>query len=172
MLKKLVGQSVEQIADQNNLAERDLFIKYQSPPNLLLFKNDVIVSADKTAKSIITDENNQELTLIYNVDEAGINYKEVIKDGLLGSLLVIRQSSLSGSYIIEEKSGVTASDEFTVSIVDTVGYDDIASLENPGLPYTRSELPGEPLFPSLIEPVVAVGAAVVAIVLFFTVRSN
>ena len=55
---------------------------------------------------------------------------------------------------------------------DTVLFDEIKSLSNSSLPFTKGEAPAEPFFASLWEPVIAVGTAIVTIFLFFTIRSK
>jgi hypothetical protein len=48
----------------------------------------------------------------------------------------------------------------------------VKSLENQALPFTKGEVPPEPLFSSLLEPAVALGTAAVVIYLFFSIRSK
>ena len=56
--------------------------------------------------------------------------------------------------------------------MDTISYDNFAFIENNSLPFTNANVPSEPFLPSIIEPVIAITAIAVTIILFFTVRTK
>ena len=76
---------------------------------------------------------------------------------------------LSGNYFISNQSQVK---DFKLTVVDTVNVENVQELENRSYPFTQGELPPEPFFSSLLEPIVAIGAAATVIILFFSVRSK
>ena len=79
-----------------------------------------------------------------------------------------REISLKGNYFY---SG-SGKKDFSYSSNDTVKVDDIKNLENVSFKFTNGTLPPEPFFTGLFEPVVALGTAAAAVILFFTVRSK
>jgi len=124
-------------------------------------------------REIITQSDNQtdyQINII--LDKAQVYYGDVFKEKLFGDFKVKRIISLTGNYNIIKKGTVFSSNEINLQQVDTVYYDDIRSLENNSLSYTRGEIPSEPFFSSLIEPVIAISAAALTVILFFTVRSK
>ena len=62
--------------------------------------------------------------------------------------------------------------EFSLSEEDRVPFSDIVKIENRALPFTQGRIPDEPLFSSLLEPIIAIGTTVVTVFLLFSVRSN
>jgi len=48
----------------------------------------------------------------------------------------------------------------------------VKSLENPNHPFTKGNIPAEPFFESIPEPVLAIGTAATAVILFFILRSK
>ena len=94
----------------------------------------------------------------------------MFRDGFLGEYFVLRKISLSGSYNFSGKKIFTQ--DFSYLLQDTVGVDDITLLENSAYPFTQGKLPPEPFFSGILEPLVAVGTAALAVILFFTIRSK
>ena len=78
-------------------------------------------------------------------------------------------SELSGNYFISNQSQVK---DFKITAIDTINVENVEYVENRSYPFTRGDLPTEPFFSSILEPVIAIGAAAVVIVLFFSVRSK
>ena len=103
------------------------------------------------------------------IDNAQVNYSEPRKNGIFGDFFTERSIKLSGNYFIPEKSKVN---KFVFTAKDTVRVDDIEEIENRSFPFTQGEIPPEPFFSSLLEPVVALGTAAVTVILFFSVRSK
>jgi hypothetical protein len=116
--------------------------------------------------------NKSESKVSYSILQATVLYSDIFKDGLFGDYLIERKFLLSGEYQIENSSSVLSSDTFYYTVTDTIPYDHIAFIENGSLPFTKGTLPAEPFFPSILEPVVAITAVVVTVVLFFSVRSK
>jgi len=112
------------------------------------------------------DSSGTEINL--TVDNALVVYSEMFRDGWFGDYKVSRMVTLHGSYFISNK-GVT---EFTVTAADTIPFDEINNAESMSYQFTHAEVPAEPFFSGLFEPVAAISAAAAAIILFFTVRSH
>lgn len=103
------------------------------------------------------------------VDNSFVGYSEPEKDGIFGDYFTKRTIQLSGNYFISNQSQVK---DFELSILDTINVEDVEYVENRSYPFTRGELPPEPFFSSLLEPIVAIGAAATVVILFFSVRSK
>ena len=92
------------------------------------------------------------------------------RDGLLGDEKVPRILELKGNYLIKNSKETVKTFEYFYA--DTISVDEIKSVENISYPFTQAEVPAEPFFSNLWEPVIAIGAAAVAVYLFFSVRSK
>lgn len=116
-----------------------------------------------------TPDNSGSAKVNFVIDNAQVNYSEPRKNGIFGDFFTERSIKLSGNYFIPEKSKVN---KFVFTAKDTVRVDDIEEIENRSFPFTQGEIPPEPFFSSLLEPVVALGTAAVTVILFFSVRSK
>jgi hypothetical protein len=103
------------------------------------------------------------------VDNSFVGYSEPEKDGIFGDFFTQRTLELSGNYFISNQSQVK---DFKLTVVDTINVENVEEVENRSYPFTQGELPPEPFFSSLLEPIVAIGAAAVVVILFFSVRSK
>lgn len=110
------------------------------------------------------------LRVTFVVDNTSVSYGDMFRDGVLGRYLVPRTITLTGNYSVSFQDYTF--DNFEYTKTDTVRVDEISELENPSFIFTQGKLPSEPFFSSLLEPVITVGAAAAAIILFFTVRSK
>jgi hypothetical protein len=86
-----------------------------------------------------------------------------------------RRISLDFVVFLEEKDGsinILNKEEFTYS--DTITSNDLELIENSNYPFTKGKFPtkNKSIFDEIIEPVIIVSAAIISVVLFFTVRSN
>jgi hypothetical protein len=104
------------------------------------------------------------------VDKTNVIYSGMFRKSLLGDFAVNRSLSLGGSYVIT--GSVIKSDVFNFVYNDSVNVDDIPRLENSALSFTQGRVPPEPFLSNLYEPIIAIGAAAVAVFLFFTIRSK
>jgi hypothetical protein len=57
-------------------------------------------------------------------------------------------------------------------VTDTIWVKDINTLENESFDFTKGQIPTEPFFLSIWEPVIAIGIAAAVIILFFSIRSQ
>jgi hypothetical protein len=122
------------------------------------------------AKGIIpANEKSDSLPIFsYTIEKPFTQYMNIFRDGFWGPFLVQREISLKGNYFY---SG-SGKKDFNFECMDTIKVDDIKNLENISFKFTNATLPPEPFFTGLFEPVVALGTAAAAVILFFTVRSR
>jgi len=137
-----------------------------------IFENKIISDFSEEGKIIVPKDSSKEnqFTLNFVCENADVKYGDMYRDGIFGSFHVPRTVSISGNYIFPF-SGQELH-KFNYSVTDTVRVDQIKTIENSSYPFTHAQLPGEPFLPSLIEPVIAIGATALAVILFFTVRSK
>jgi len=136
-----------------------------------IFANQVRGKLLRAGKEIVKTDSSSENTLTINfvIDNCFVGYSEPEKDGVFGDFLTERSIELLGNYFISNQSQVK---DFKLTVKDTINVEDVEEVENRSFPFTQGELPPEPFFSSLLEPIVAIGAAAVTIFLFFSVRSK
>lgn len=135
---------------------------FANPIRGKLLKNGITILPDQSSTENLTKVN-------FVIDDCNVSYNQPERDGLFGSFYSERTINLTGNYFISDKSILK---NFNISLKDTVKVDEIERLENRSYPFTHGEIPAEPFFSSLLEPIVAVGAAAITIILFFSVRSK
>jgi hypothetical protein len=135
-----------------------------------VFTNKVIAKIISFGKKISNEKDNETSSVNYIINKTDVTYGEIYRDGFFGGYYLPRNLSLTGNYTVKTDS--TVFKDFSYSYNDTLKYDDIQNVENADYPFTKGEIPPEPFLSSLFEPIVAVGAAAVAVILFFTVRSK
>ncbi|NWF89872.1 MAG: hypothetical protein HXY50_10475 [Ignavibacteriaceae bacterium] len=171
VFKALVDSSISNILNKVGDPEKKISLNLKLGESYQVFEDQVFKSAKASGKSVSVEKNDDSKSEIsYTLENAKVSYGECFRDGFLGAHYVPRVNSLSGSYRIFEKEVIV--DDFSLQVVDTVRYDEIESLENSSYPFTNGEIPSEPFFSSLFEPLVAVTTAAIVITLFFTVRSK
>jgi hypothetical protein len=127
----------------------------------ILRKNIEIVNENSTQENVVTAN--------FVIDNTFVGYTEPERDGIFGDFFTERTTELSGNYYISTNPAVK---NFKFSVIDKINVEDVEDLENRSYPFTLGELPPEPFFSSLLEPIVAIGAAAVTVILFFSVRSK
>jgi hypothetical protein len=105
----------------------------------------------------------------FTIGECSVKYSQPERDGLFGDYFTDRTIEVQGNYFVPSNQKVK---EFNIAKKDRVNVDDVEKIENRSYPFTHGDLPPEPFFSSLLEPIVAVGAAAITIILFFSVRSK
>jgi hypothetical protein len=137
-----------------------------------VFNNRVMESFQKTGKTVSnaskSDSSVSEISFI--IDKTNVSYGELFQQKLFGDYYTEREITLSGNYLLFSPG--ISTHNFSYSYIDTVNISEIKSIENNALPFTQAKIPSEPLFSSIYEPVIAVGAAAVTVILFFTIRSK
>ncbi len=160
-----VGMQIQNsIKDQN----AEIKISFLSSPEYSILENRLTSYFIKSGFKISNNSNSDEV-LEFIITEASVKYSDAFRDGLFGDFLVERNIYLKGNFIISGKNITT---DFSYNFADTVGYERLKEIENRAYHFTQNSHPSEPFFSSLIEPVIAIGAAATAVILFFTIRTK
>jgi len=174
MIEGLVGKSAEVIkldTSSNNYGK--LVLKFVAANDYEILQTKLISELQKNNFKLLNKKETSNLPkLIYTLDNAKVYYKNIFKDGILGTYLVERESTLDGSYFFENNNKIGKVKKFNFTVLDTVMYDDVKKLENIAYQFSAADLPNEPFFSSLLEPAIAISTAAIAIYLFFSLRSN
>lgn len=144
-------------------------IKFELNNDSFAVFNSEIISAFSNRGYNLASESNS-FDIQYFINNAVTSYGEIYREGFLGDYFVPRKIILSGGYNFSGSTIFTK--DFNYSYVDTVNVDSIGTIENSVYPFTQAKLPSEPFFSSILEPVIAVGTAALAVILFFTIRSK
>ncbi len=165
----LLDSSIYEI--KNMLAEKSEIsnLKINLGKEYSIFHN-YIVSGLSPEGIIINRNTDSAPELSYVIETANVEYYKMERRGLFGDYFVERKIIVQGNYLIHP--GHHGMKRFSFSQIDSVDVSEIQKIENYSYPFTRGELPAEPFFPGLIEPIIAIGTAAIAIILFFTVRSK
>ena len=161
------ADEISKIVPSNNSKEIEL--KFIAADDYKILKTKLIEDLQKNNFSLLNESN---IKLNFTLNEVKIIYKDIFRDGILGEYLVERETNLNSSFFIENKNEIGKVNNFSFTKLDTVKYDDIKKLENIAFSFTSAEVPSEPFFSSILEPVIAVSTAAVAVYLFFNIRSN
>ena len=167
----LVDSSVDMF-QKDIPSQSKVFLNYQSMLGETFFLNRIQSKLSRIGAEFIFNQGNADLTLNYTIEDAGVKYDKVFKDGLLDDFEVERSVFLKGSYQLYAKSHMVKSNGFSYEAKDTIDYKIVKDVQHPSLAFTQADLPDEPFWNSLIEPAIAIGAIIVTIFLFFTVRSK
>ncbi len=163
----LVDSSVAKTASFIPDSIKDINFEQMSGP-FAVFNSEIISGLSKRGYNLVSDDNSFKLELI--IKDAVTSYGEIYRDGFLGDYYVPRKLTLSGNCNFSGKKIFT--EQFNYAFQDTVKADSVSSLENSGYPFTQGKLRAEPFFSGILEPVIAVGTAALAVILFFTIRSK
>ncbi len=142
------------------------------PDDYKILGNRILGSFNNKLKNILIGENSTGLNVKYSLIDASVEYGEPEKDGFFGDFSTNRIIKYSGSILVLNNGAMLKNWEFSLSEEDRVPFSDIVKIENRALPFTQGRIPDEPLFSSLLEPIIAIGTTVVTVFLLFSVRSN
>ncbi len=168
----LIDSAVNSASKQIPANDKNIKLNFNLGSIYSIFENRVISDFSKDGKKIVPIDSSKgnDLTLNFACENAVVIYGKMFRDGLFGSFHVPRTVSISGSYIFPFSDAKLHNFNFLIN--DTVRVDQIKTIENNSYPFTKGQIPAEPFLPSLIEPVIAIGATALAVILFFTVRSK
>lgn len=127
-----------------------------------LLRNNIEIETVKSSQENFVSVN-------FVIDNSFVGYTQPERDGLFGDFFTERTVQLSGNYLLSDQNSIVG---FNLAKKDTINVENVEKFENRSYPFTRGDLPPEPFFSSLLEPIVAIGAAAVTVILFFTVRSK
>ncbi len=165
----LVDSSVNDFISQMPQSEDSVELQLNLGESYSIFENKIITDFYSKGK-YLTEKNKSDRYINYIIDDAKVEYDEIFRDGFFGDYFIPRKISLKGNYLIKTNSA--SYKEFNFSFKDTIRYDEINDVENESFPFTKGDVPSEPFFSGLFEPVVAIGTAAMAVILFFTIRSK
>ncbi len=174
IIKNLIDKSVQVIAKDTNFKNYNkLVVEFVAAKDYEILQTEVISELQKNGVQLFGKNKIADLPkLTYTLNNAKVSYKDIFKDGILGTYLVERESNLNGSFFFEKNNMIGKVNKFNFSVLDTVMYDDVKKLENIAYQFSSAELPNEPFFSSLLEPAIAISSAAIAVYLFFSLRSN
>lgn len=165
---ELAGASMEQLLEQT-APQDSVTLQFNLADDYKVFENRLIGVARDSGYPVVFSDAENLPRIIYTLLDVKVVYGEPERDGLFGDFQVERQLYFRGSY---DCIGLECGDDFWFTERDTILYEDINLFETASLPFTRGEKPDPPVFSSLLEPVLIVTSAAVAVILFFTVRSK
>ncbi|MDP4115608.1 MAG: hypothetical protein Q8903_05710 [Bacteroidota bacterium] len=106
----------------------------------------------------------------YFIEKISVEYGEVFRKGILGDFYVSRSIIFNANYAI--KGAEEVQNSLNYKFVDTIKVDEIKKVESDPFIFTKGEPPKEYVYPTLLEPVIALGISAAVIILFFTIRSK
>ena len=164
----LVKQILENIPQNND----KIILTLNLGESYSLFSNhikNVFINNGKEIFTILQEELNlPEINIV--LEEAGVQYGEMDRDGWFGDYYVPRMLLIKGNYL--NTSSNKGLQQFIISAIDTVNVEELELLENNSFPFTKGNIPAEPFLSSVWEPIIAIGVAAAVILLFFSVRSK
>jgi hypothetical protein len=165
----LVDSSVNDFLSQIPETEDSVELELNLGESYSIFENKIIADLYSSGK-FLAEKNNNAQHINYIIDDAKVEYGEISRDGFFGDYFIPRKISLKGNYLVRINSA--SFKEFNYLFNDTIRYDEIKDVENESFPFTKGDVPSEPFFSGLFEPIVAIGTAALAVILFFTIRSK
>lgn len=166
---EMVDSSVNDLVSQLPQSTDSIDVELNLGESYSVFGNKFIAALYSSGK-IVTDVGKNSINVSYIVDNAKVEYGEIFRDGFFGDYYISRNLSLNGNYVIY--TGSAFYKEFNFSFNDSIRYNEIKVIENISFPFTQGEVPEEPFFSSIFVPIVAIGTAALAVILFFSIRSK
>ncbi len=164
----LVNQISEDIPQNND----KIILTLNLGDSYSIFSNHIKNDFIKNGKEIITippgELNFPEINIV--LEEADVQYGELDRDGWFGDYYIPRTLLIKGHYL--NTASNNGLQQFFITAIDTVKVEELESLENNSFPFTKGKIPAEPFLSSVWEPVITIGVAAAAILLFFSVRSK
>jgi hypothetical protein len=167
----LIEKSVQETVPAAAHKESRIYIDFTSPADAAILKNSVIEKTGKLSK-VISQKEGADFILTFAVEEARVKYGECFTKSFLGRNYAEREVYLKGFTGLSKPNDNISAGRFEKLIKDTVEFAGMKELGNPSYPFTNPQLPAEPFFSSILEPIIAIGAAVTTVYLLFTVRSK
>ena len=137
-----------------------------------IFANQIRGAFTENGIEILPSDTNKTTLPEINIvmENAGVEYGELDRSGWFGDYYTPRTVFISGNYFTSISADPLS--DYFISVTDTVRVKDINTLENESFAFTRGKIPTEPFFSSIWEPIIAIGIAAAAVILFFSIRSQ
>ena len=137
-----------------------------------IFANQIRRGFTENGIEIVSSDTNvtdlSEINIV--MDNAGVEYGELDRSGWFGDYHAPRTVFISGNYFTSNSANPFT--DYFISVTDTIRVKDINTLESDSFDFTKGQIPTEPFFSSIWEPVIAIGIAAAAIILFFSIRNQ
>lgn len=172
ILNDLLDLSVAAADSSIGGTSRNIQLDFNSPRDYSILKNSVMSTLSGKNYNLISIAGEKDIILNYTLSEIKVSYGVAFRKSFLGEVYLPREISLRGSYSIGDGRQIKSPENFEFTEKDTIAYDSVSEIQNSAVPFTAGEVPAEPFPSSLLEPVIAVGTLVVAVILLFTVRSK
>jgi hypothetical protein len=167
----LVDSSVNEVIKELPNDKDSVSLELNLGESYSVFNNKIIAALYSSGKNLSVKKQNGKIPAInYVIYLVNTEYDEIFRSGFLGEYFVPRHLILKGSFFIQDENVVYKS--FDYSFRDTIRVEEIELIENESFQFTRGKVPAEPFLSGLIEPVIAIGTAALAVILFFTLRSK
>ncbi len=171
MINGLLDSSATEIKNKTEEFDNTYFFSIIMPSEYQVLDSRVVTSLVK--KNIRLEQDSLQTNKInYSISQVTVSYPNLFRDGIFGDYFLERNVILSGSYSIQNSSVLSIANTFNYEVTDTIKYNDLTFAENSSIPFTKGNVPPSPLFPSLVEPVIAITTVAVTVILFFSVRSK
>ncbi|UCH64769.1 MAG: hypothetical protein JSW63_09075 [Ignavibacterium sp.] len=172
MLYSLSDSLTSQIVSEIPNGKESIRLKLNLGDAYSIFANQIRRGFTENGIEIMSSDTNDTNLLEMNIvmDNAGVEYGELDRSGWFGDYYAPRTVFISGNYFTSNTANPLS--DYFISVTDTIRVKDINTLENESFAFTRGQIPTEPFFSSIWEPVIAIGIAAAAIILFFSIRSQ
>lgn len=168
---QLIDNSVSNIVSHAK-SDTEITLSIIGPSYINLLKPKIFESFSKNGFIIKNDNTGNSSEVTYSLSQTNIEYGDVEKDGLFGSLFCERNVSLKGILTLALKDGSVKSSELNEISKDTIKVDEIKNLEDSGFPFTQGTKPEVSFFDNLLEPILVVATLVTTVILLFTIRGK
>lgn len=164
--EELVNKSVNDL--QIEIDVEELRFKSNLSGDFKILENSFMNSVKKKYSSAVFVNDNFHFS--YSISEIAVRYENSFQENLFGEYFCKRKITLQGSWFDSESNQPLKN--FSIASTDTISIELIDEVENQSITFTKGENPATPIWSSIYEPVIIVGAAATAVYLFFTVRSK
>lgn len=167
----LIEKSVSAVLNGKVKNDSRVFVDFSLPERFQLLKSSLL---EKTSSFVMVNpqKDNSDFILTYSIEDAKVRYGDTFTKSFLGRNYVEREVALKGFANLNKPSENISTNRFEYAERDTVEYAGLRELGSPAYPFTNPEIPAEPFFSSIWEPIIAIGVAVTTVYLLFTVRSK
>lgn len=157
------------VAELKNLSIEKVYLEKQDVAGFWLLEQKLVTKFNENDISVFSKATNENTKLSLNI----IQFKtEFLEHSNSDSL--IRITMIKSYPVVENINGQLIDLKINeIAVSDTITYDNLESLQGTSKGFDLAEVPEQNKFyKKYIEPIIIIGSAAVAIILFFTVRST
>ncbi len=167
----LIEKSIMEFPVKPDL-EKPLQLVYHSPDRFSFYKNSVTRDFLKRYQGLKINERSQDERIEYTIENLVIVYSEPFSDGFLGEQQFEREINLRGGMLYYSNGELKESSSFNLFASDSIALEQKDYIDSPGLKVSSDGTEAESFLSGVTGPAIAVGATLVSLFLFFTVRSK